>query len=173
VALSAPADVRRRGGLNDVEAFELFRVEDEAELDDLLAEDIALAVAWLQERVDTAYYTGSATGSAGRDIVFKRAEILLTLHFALMPLKTRRVMGTHWGVDQEGSDRFAELIDNEFLKQASLLIEEFTVIETTDTPFVLPAIMATNDFDRSEILDQVTQNQAVIDESLGLVGVTE
>ena len=174
MALANVGDVRRRGSLQTPDAYTLFDLEDEGALDDLLKEDLDLAAAWLGERVDDAYYTGAATANTNRDLLFKRAEILVTLHFATLPLKIRKVEGTQWPLLQEDSSRFAELIDVEYLRQAELLIQPYVDIETAgEAPFALPAILATNDFERSELLDRVTQNQALIDESLGLTGVTE
>lgn len=170
MALASVEEVRRRGGLNSFDDFRLFRVEDEAELDDMVAEDLALASAWLSDRVDAAYYTGSATANTARDLLFKRAECLLAMHFITLPLKARKVEGTHWAVDQEDASSFAELIDNEYLKAAELLIEPFVEITTDDTPFALPVMVVTTPVDRSTLTPVPCQLQDNLDEANGLVG---
>ena len=173
MALATVPEVRRRGGLNHEDDYRLFRVADEAELDDMVAEDLELASAWISQRVDASYYTGSATTNTSRDTVFKRAECLVAMAFLTMPLKVRKVEGTHWAVDQEGSERFEELIDVEYLKQAELLIEPYATIDTSEAPFAFPVILATDAVDRSTILDVGTQYQSLIDESISLTGVSE
>ena len=173
MALASVEEVRRRGGLNHEEDFRLFRVADEAELDDLVAEDLALAEAYLTDRVSSTYYTGSATTSASKDLLFKRAECLLAMHFLTLPLKVRKVEGTHFAFDSEDSSRYEELIDNEFLKAAELLIEPYLdITDSDDAPFGYPVMLATTPLDRTTVpvVDSVLQD--VLDEANGAIGVT-
>jgi hypothetical protein len=175
VSLATVEEVRRRGGLNEETDHNLFRVADEAELDDMVAEDLALAEAWISERVSTEVYTGSATASTARDLIFARAECLMALHFLTLPLKARKVEGTHWAVDQEGSERFAELIDVEYLNQAKILIEQYVTvdIDTDEAPFALPAFAVIPATDRSVLTAWPEVLQEELDAATGAIGVYE
>ena len=173
MALATVEEVRRRGGLNHETDFNLYRVADEAELDDLVAEDLALASAYLQDRVLSTYYTGTALGgsSARYDVIFKRAEILITLAFLTLPRKIRRIDGTHYPYDAEDSTAYAELIDNEYFSQAEILIKPYLDIDDGEQNVPSFAFAVTSPLDRTTIPIIDSQLQDVLDEANGAVGV--
>ena len=174
MALTTIAEVRASGGIDDHAAHRAFRYEDDGQLDDEVQKAIAWAVGWLKARVDTEFYTGSTTSDTDRDELFKGAEEDMALYRLLPRLKVRKVLGTHAPLVQEGSDRFEALIDDEIPRHVEMAIEPYATIETSaDSPFALPQIAATDDFDREDLLSIDVQNAAIIDESLGLVGVAE
>ena len=113
--------VRDAGGLNDSDAFRLFRVADDTAFVTLINTKIAVAAAWLRVRAPVSY----ASTDADTITLFTEAESLVTLHFLVLALKSRKVEGTHWALDQEGSERFEELVDQEYMKLALELLEGF------------------------------------------------
>ena len=142
--LADVAYVKLVGGLNEAQDYLLFRVADTAAMDAKLQEDLNLASAFIGDRVPVAYYTGSPTVNVNRDLLFKRAEALFALAFAGINPKTRKVVGTHANFDSEGSERYAELVDNEYLKQAELLIEPYvSITEVGEPSLALPTLLVT------------------------------
>src|ERR1043166_5675262 len=134
MALTTSTLVRAAGGLNDADAYRLFRVADDTAFNTLIDTKIAVAAAWLRTRAPVSY----ASSDADTITLFTEAESLVTLHFLVLALKSRRVEGTHWALDQEGSERFEELIDVEYLKLALELLEGFIEEPTTGPTLALP-----------------------------------
>lgn len=151
MSLADVDDVKLVGGLNEAQDYLLFRVADAAAMDALLQDNLDLAGAYLGSRVAASIYTGDPTTDTNRDKLFQRAECLLALHFSLLALKSRRVLGSHFALDQEGSERFEELIDQEYLKQVELLIEPWVTIETVETAFALPQLLVTPAIDPADV----------------------
>src|SRR5438552_13430852 len=119
--LTSVANVRKTGGIAEANAYLLFQMADDAELNTEVDRKLALAAAWLASRAPD-FYTGSATAEAGIDTLFSGAEEALAMHFLTMQLKARKVYGTHFPYDSEDSDRFGELIDVEWFAQMEGLI---------------------------------------------------
>jgi hypothetical protein len=160
---------RERGGLDHEDDHLLFRLPSPAALDRRIMDAISLAAAYLGDRVSSTYYTGSPTANSGRDELFKATEQLIALHFACLPLKSRKVFGSHWALDSETSERYQELIDQEFLSQAELLIQPYVEItEPGEVAFALPALTATQGIDSSTVDSIELQIQRDIDLSLGI-----
>ncbi len=154
--LTTVANVRLTGGINDADAYLMWRLADDDALNDEVERKLALASAWLSQRAENAVYTGSATADTALDTLFGAAEEALVMHYLTMPLKSRKVMGTHFPYDSEGSERFAELIDVEWLAQMEGLAGAY--LDSQDTPgkdFALPAFGATSTILNSD-LDAVT-----------------
>lgn len=139
--LTTDALVRAAGGLNDADAFRMFRVADDAALTVLINAEIPVAGAWLRRRAAASYASTDADILA----LFTKAESFLVLHFLSMPLKARKVEGTQWALDQEGSERFEELIDNEYMEMVRDLVGEFLTVEIGDkTAICLPTFSVGN-----------------------------
>lgn len=118
--------VKQLGGLNESSDYLLFRYASPDELDAAITRQVAVVSAGLTEDIPAIY--GAPT--AGQTLLLAEGEAYLALSLLCMSLKSRRVFGTHWPLDQEDSSRFQELIDNEFQERAqSLLGRWLTVIE--------------------------------------------
>ena len=143
--LSTAANVRQTGGIAESNAYLLFQVADDTALNTEVTRMLARASAWLANHVeDATVYTGSATADTNIDAMFEGAEEALTMHFLTMQLKARKVYGTHFPYDQEGSERFEELIDVEWFRQMESFVS--TYLNTQDDPthtFALPVLGST------------------------------
>lgn len=155
MSLTTVANVRQTGGIAEADAFLMFRVADDTALNAEVARMLARASAWLAEQAPL-HYTGSATASANVDLLFTGAEEALTMHFLTMQLKARRVYGTHFPYDSEGSERFQELIDVEWFAQMNGLVGRFFEVSSdAGHPFALP-VMGTTSTIQPEEIDSVT-----------------
>jgi hypothetical protein len=153
--LTTPANVRQTGGISEANAFLLFQVDDDAALNAEVTRLLARASAWLKTR-SPDFYTGTTTTETDVDALFAGAEEALTMHYLTMQLKAKRVYGTHFPYDQEGSERFEELIDVEWLAQMEGLIGAYMEVEgDTAHPFALPTFGTTGTVLDTE-LDAVT-----------------
>lgn len=140
------------GGIAEADAYLLFRLADDAALNTEVTRMLTRASAWLVGHLtDPADYTGAATAATNTDALFAGAEEALTMHFLTMQLKARKVYGTHFPYDSEGSERFEELIDVEWFKQVEGFVSGFlnTQVDPGKT-FFLPAFGATGTILRSE-----------------------
>ncbi len=155
MALTTAAHVRQTGGIAESNAYLLFAMDDDADLNAEVTRMLARASAWLKTRAPD-FYTGAATSDTDVDALFEGAEEALTMHYLTMQLKAKKVYGTHFPYDQEGSERFEELIDVEWLAQMEGLIGAYLEV-TGDAahPFALPVCGATGTILPSE-LDPIT-----------------
>lgn len=141
MALTTPKEVLRTGGLQEVEAADLFRLESQAHLTRHVQTAIDRAQAWLSGRAPS-YYTGSATGSANQDADFKAAEEYFTLHLLYWPLRVRKVLGSHFPLDSEDSDAY-DALSEDALEMAERFVSSYVVLETSaESAFALPTLLA-------------------------------
>lgn len=145
--LTTVARVRALGGLDDAQAFNLFRLADNAALIARIEEEITVASAWLQSRAPDDYDQGNAVNN----ILFKEAESYLVLQNLNETLKMRKVHGTHFPLQTEGSERFEELIDVEIPSHIQKFIDGFMVIEEKGAAFAAPVLVTGEILDRSGI----------------------
>jgi hypothetical protein len=106
--------VKELGGLNQADDFNLWRFSTPDELDAALTRHLLYAAARIR-RAAPDFYTSTDSDTL---LLLSVGESFLALHYAAMALKSRKVFGTHYPLDQEGSERFEELIDNEYLRRA-------------------------------------------------------
>lgn len=143
--LTTAERVRELGGLDDADAPDLFRLADEAALIARVEREILIASAWLQSRAPDDY----ASGDTVTDTLFAEAEAYLALQQLYETLKMRKVTGTHWPLETEGSERFEQLIDVEMPEHIKKFVDSFLVIETADTPFAAPVMVLGGVIDRT------------------------
>jgi hypothetical protein len=124
------------GGLDDCDAHLLFRLETETQLRERITALIPRATAWLRSRNAAAY--NSVDPDVSRS--FRTAECYLTLRYLFEPLKARKVVGTHWPLDQEGSERFEALIDTEWQNRAEEEISPYITVTDAERPICLPGL---------------------------------
>lgn len=134
MAYATVALVKEVGGLNEALDYNLFWHSSPDELDAAITRKIAVASSWLKSRNLSAYNTTDTDEQA----LIGEGEAYLALHFLTMPLKSRKVFGTHWALDQEDSTRFAELVDVEYKAMAQDLLGEFFTVVETPTAFAMP-----------------------------------
>lgn len=158
MALTTVDEVRAAGGIDEPDAHLTFRLPDPAALDLVVQKGISWGAAWLQLRVLPEHYTGSVTLNLAKDEIFKAAEESLAIYYVLPRLKIRRVLGTHWAVDQEGSERFQELIDTELLAQVETSIGIYAIVETVGETAYLPQFAATQVATPSVGINQLIQD---------------
>lgn len=144
--LTTVARVRELGGLDDAQAYNLFRLANDAALIARITSEITVASAWLQSRAPDDYDQGSAVN----DILFAEAEAYLALQNLNETLKIRKVHGTHFPLQTEGSERFEELIDVEIPSHIQKFIDGFMVVEEKGAAFAAPVLVT------GEILDRRT-----------------
>lgn len=164
--LTTATQVMEAGGLNDVDAHRLFRLDSEAELRTYIESKMPLATAWLRSRAATYY------ASTDPDVIalFTYAEALLTLHWCLLPLKARKVMGTHWPLEMEGSERFQELIDNEIISQVEELLSPYLVVVVTGKNFALPTFRSGNALVPSDYDPADVELRQILDQANSTIG---
>lgn len=143
--LTTDARVRELGGLNEATAYRYFWLADDPALTVRINREILIASAWLQSRAPDDY----ASGDAVDDVLFAEAEAYLALQSLYETLKMRKVLGTHYPVEAEGSERFEELIDVEMPEHIRKFIDGFLVIETASTPFAAPVLVTSGPVDRT------------------------
>jgi hypothetical protein len=127
--------VKEIGGLNHADDYLSFRFATVAELNTAINNAIAVASAWLNVRLAPGIYTTTDT-----DIqeLLSQGEAYLALHFLIPAVKARKVIGTHFAWESEDSDRYAELIDVEWLALAQELLADWIIIPVGDTHFARP-----------------------------------
>jgi len=138
--------VKELGGLNESSDYLLWRFDTPDELDAALTRSIQRAASRIYRLAPALY--ASTDENALSDLAL--GESWLALHLATMALKGRKVFGTHWALDQEGSDRFQELIDNEYLARAeeALGIDLSTSSTQTSSAFARPTFTVGRAVDR-------------------------
>jgi hypothetical protein len=137
MALTTEARVRSTGGFNHEDDFNMFRFSVDAEFSEFIANKILVASAWIQSRILSGIYSSSDPNVIE---VVTEGETYMTLHFMMPHLKARRVMGTHYAVESESSDRYQELIDVEYLTIAQELLGNWLVVEVGTVVFARPTL---------------------------------
>lgn len=162
MGLTSVGEVRRLGGLDDSEAFHLFRLSDEAALEAMIEDEITLAAAYLTSKAGTDY---TQTSDTDKQAVFRRAEAYWVLMQLTEPLKARKVMGSQWALDSEDSLSYERLIDTEWQTKFEMLVGIYVPDDTPSSPFSLGAFAVTTPIDRVNDVDCITdQNQRILDE---------
>ncbi len=169
--IASATSARLTLGIDDARAHELFRYADSTALDTAVTAAITRAEAWLLSVANSSYYDGTSPGPSSTTIdeLFKGAEEYAAGHFLFPRLKIRRVTGRHAPFQQEGSDRFQELIDVEFLRLAEELVQPYldTDLTGTEQVFSLGVFLTTTPLDRTstDVTSVCDQNQAILDEA--------
>lgn len=165
MSLSTPAQVRSLGGLDGDAGSTLFRLSGEAELDALIEDELAVATAFLTSRAGTNY---TQTTDTNLQALMARAEQYFVLAQLFERLKARRVVATHFPYLQEGSDRFQELVDTEWMAQFERLAGPYISEDTAGSPFSAGVFVIGTALDRTTS-DCITDiNQAILDEANGV-----
>jgi hypothetical protein len=161
VALASVSEVRRVGGLDDQDAYLLFRLPDEASLDALITDELAVAEAYLTHKAGTSY---TQTADTNLQALMRRAEVYWVLMQLFEPLKARKVLGTHAPFDSEGSERYEALIDTEWGAKFEQLTGSI-IADDTGSPFSLGVFLVSTPIDRAVDVECPTvRNQAILDE---------
>lgn len=159
MALTTVGEVRRLGGLDDFEAYNLFRLPDEAALDQLITDEITLASAFLTSKAGSDY---TQTADTGKQAIFRRAEAYWVLMQLGEPLKARKIMGSQWALDSEEGLSYERLIDTEWQTKFEMLVGQW-VADDTAGAFSLGVFLTTEPFDRLlDVENDVTERNADI-----------
>ncbi len=145
--LTSVARVRDLGGLIDVaplgslgstyfHAYALFGYPDDATLIARITTEIAVASAWLQTRGGADY----ASGDINKDTLFGEAEAYIALQNLFETLKMRKIQGTHFPLEMEGSERFEALIDVEMPTHIRKFIEAY-LVDDEEKPWAMPVLV--------------------------------
>lgn len=167
ITTSVP-DVLAVGGLGEASDYNLFRLADATALAARITAEIAIADAYIATVAPTAY----ASAAANTVTLLGRAGTYLVLQQLVETLKSRKVEGTHWALDQEESARFEALVDTEYEKQANRILNLFGANET-NAPLVLPGLQISGEIDLTQRLTAEQRAQQIIDEArgFGAIGV--
>lgn len=129
--------VKELGGIQAEDDYLLWRFSSPDELDALLTRCLQRAASRIYRRAPT-FYTETDENVLSDLAV---GEGWLTLHLAIVALKSRKVFGTHWALDQEDSSRFQELIDNEYLTLAEEALGVDLTTSTGTSAFARPVLL--------------------------------
>ncbi len=165
--LTTTARVRELGGIDDAQAYMLFRLASDAALTARVASEIAVASAWLQSRGGADY----ASGDKVKDTLFAEAEAWLSLQNLYATLRARRLTGTHMPVDQEDSAAFEQLTAVSIPDHIQKFIDQYLVIEEPGKPWAAPAFVTGQLVDRSATGSAKTSRQLlddIIDEATAI-----
>jgi hypothetical protein len=161
------ARVKSIGGLNEALDYNLYRFADVTELNTEITDAIAVAKATIRSLNSSVY----DAPDADQLVKITRGEAYYALYFAYPALKARKVTGTHWPVDSEGSERYAELIDSEWLALAQTALEGIIDVSPAGTAFARPTLSVTNAINRTnnpELLTQAEIVQGIAEEARSL-----
>ncbi len=164
--LTTEARVRELGGLDDSQAFNLFRLANDAALSARITTEISIASAWLQSRGGSDY----ASGDVVKDTLFAEAEAYLSLQNLYETLKMRKVVGSHFPLFGEEAKSFEELIDVEMPSHIQKFIDAYVAVPEKDEIWAAPAMALSTPIDRqgAQQVSQVTQMDTMIDEATEL-----
>ena len=161
--------VKALGGLNSDDDYNMFRYRSADELDAAITGLIASASAIVGES-NPGEYASPTTGQQARLVL---GESYYVLYLLYLPLKSRKVTGTHWPLDQEGSERFQELIDVEYKGMAEEMLPDFLVISAGTSVFARPVFRVSTPVDPlgdDQIESEATQILEIVDEAESLGG---
>jgi hypothetical protein len=130
--------VKEVGGLNHPHDYLAYRLDGELDLDNLIDKAIRTASAWIKTRIAGGIYT---TLDLDVQELLALGESYLTLHFMTPALKARKVYGTHFAFESEDSDRYAELIDMEWMALAQELLGEWLTVPVGEAHFAFPRLL--------------------------------
>jgi len=162
--------VKQIGGLNAADDYLLFRYDSADELDAAITRQLGVVAAGLTEDIPDIY----TAPTSGQELILAEGEAYLALSLLCMGLKSRKVFGTHWPLDQEGSDRFAELIDNEFEQRAQDLLGRWLTVTATPNAFARPGLIIGRAVDRVDdpLIDtEAEQIEIIAERARSLTGV--
>lgn len=134
------SQIRQAGGIDDSLAFNLFWLADDAALNALITPYVTVAAAWVASRAGASAYAAAAL-DANLTALFAQGESYVALHFLFPALQSRRVLGTHYPLQQEGSERFEELVGTQWMELANDLLEPYLTAEEEGKPFAMPAFV--------------------------------
>jgi hypothetical protein len=153
MALSTTENILRLWGLTDQEAYQIGRYSGQSELNAEMARVRTIAQAYLKTRAPN-YYTGAATANTDLDALFAEAEATLAAYYWGSTPWARKVLGTHWAVDQEDSDSLERFLQG-LIDRAQTLISPYVSVDEEESPFAMPAIAPIGPIGTDE-LDSVT-----------------
>lgn len=152
MALSTVDAVRQRLGINDELSHELFGLPDEAALDAMVEDELAVATAYLTSKAGTNY---TQTADTNLQALMARAEIYFVGMQIAEPLKARKVFGTHAPYDSEESLSYQRLIDEEWQAKFEMLTGPY-VSDDTGSPYSLGVFVVSESLDRTTDVDCIT-----------------
>lgn len=156
-------DVLTLGGLDDADAYLLFRLDSEAQLRERVTAEMAISEAYIAVKVPTYYVSADASTQT----LLGRAACYLTLQQLVESLKSRKIEGTQWALDQEDSSRFQALVDVEYEAQAMKLLNLFGADESGQ-PIMLPGLVVGNELATSAQTPETRQG-LLLDDIRGLL----
>lgn len=164
--LTTVTRVRELGGLDDSNAFNLFRLANDAALAARVTEEITLASSWLQLRAGNNY----ATGIAVQDALFAEAEAWLALQNLFNTLQMRKVVGSQFPLFGEESPRYEAMIEVQIPQHIQKFIDAFIAVEEQGQVWAAPAMALSKAIDRRGALQEsmVSQLDDAIDEATEL-----
>lgn len=137
MAWATKEKVKEVGGLNYANDYLNFQFASVSELNTAIDNAIAVASAWLQIRIQDGVYE---TEEETIQTVLAQGEAYLALHFLVPAIKARKVYGTHFAWESEASDRYAELIDVEWLALAQELLADWLIVPVGTATFARPVL---------------------------------
>lgn len=162
--------VKKLGGLNEEDDYRLYRFASPDELDAEITDAIAVARADIRLANQPVY----DAPSADQLVKIKRGECYYALYYLYPALKARKVTGTHWPLDQEGSERFAELIDSEWLSLAQAALEGIIDVTQKGENFAMPTFQtsrATDPLNDPAIDSEGVQIEKIAERARSLTGI--
>lgn len=166
MAWATKEKVKEIGGLNYANDYLNFQFSSVAELNTAIDNAIAVASAWLQIRLTPADIY--ETTDADIQVVLAQGEAYLALHFLVPAIKARKVYGTHFAWDSETSERYAELIDVEWLALAQELLADWLIVAVGDRVFARPKMRVGTVIDRTTLQSAEEEWAEILDHTRSL-----
>lgn len=138
MAWATTALIKELGGLDASSDYTVFWDADGTALDTRITSVIAIASARVAQRVGTTVYT---TTDPSVQTILAWGESYVALYHLYAPLRARKVLGTHYPLQQEDSERFDALLNTDWLELANSLLEPYETEEIDDKPFAMPAFV--------------------------------
>lgn len=162
------SDVLREAGLDEPDAYLLFRMSSEAELHAFAQAKVAAAAGWLRRKITAAVYDD--VSDADFTAAVTQAETWAAAILLAKVIEARKVYGTHWAVDSEDSTGYANLIEQWERLLTEFLLELEEEAEGDERPFAMPAMALTAGVDRSAVPVFTDLLQDDLDLARGLIG---
>lgn len=168
MAYTDTTTTRRIGGINESDAYNLFRLSSDSDLNSLVQDAIDFAASWLMIRAPNDYPSTNPNQQA----MFKRAEACLAMHLLTLHLKQRKALGTHFPYIQEESERFEALVQTDWQEQMRDCVGQYLIVDEEAHPFAAPAMALGQVIDYNSstggvILEQQKLDK-IIDETTGI-----
>ena len=151
-------------GLNHEEDYQLFRLPDEASLDVLITDELAVATAYLTSRAGDNY---TQTSDTNLQALMTRAEAYWVGMQLFESLKARKVTGSHWALDSEDSSRYEALIDTEWAAKFEMLTGPYISSDTTANPYSAGVFVTTTPVDPDDVDCITDQYDRILERSSG------